>query len=175
MLLFIHNTSILGALQHMNTFQWTVKKKKTTKKKNHSFLSMSIDLISKLKWKIKQHAVVILLTAPSAKCSASKPHTLSLKRSSEDDLKEYFLFPIELLPMTSAGSLFSDSTVCTNAAFKAGAMNTHLSRSLMMVICPHYSVSVDKIAVKKLELLVMVFHFTEICLGKKCQKTILFI
>lgn len=55
--------------------------------------------------------------------------TPSLRRSSEDDLKEYFLFPIELLPMTSAGSLFSDSTACNNAGFKAGAMNTRLSLS----------------------------------------------
>lgn len=47
-----------------------------------------------------------------AKRSTTEAHAVS----SEDDLKEYFLFPIELLPMTSAGSLFSDSTVCTNAA-----------------------------------------------------------
>lgn len=56
-------------------------------------------------------------------------HTLSLRRSSEDDLKEYFLFPIELLPVTSAGLLFSDSIVYTTTGFKVGAMNTHLSLS----------------------------------------------
>lgn len=110
-------------------FKWIVKKKsEETVIKHHSFLSMPAAVISKLKWKIKQHAVIVLLTL-SAKRSTSEPHTLSLRRSSEDDLKEYFLFPIELLPMTSAGSLFSDSTVCTNAGFKARAMNTHLSLS----------------------------------------------
>lgn len=60
---------------------------------------------------------MVLLTQ-SAKRSTTEAHSIS----SEDGLKEYLLFPIELLPMTSAGS-----TVCTNAAFKARAMNTQLS------------------------------------------------
>lgn len=115
--------------------------------------------------KIKQYAVVILLTL-SAKGSTSEPHTLSLRRSSENDLKEYFLFPVELLPMTSACSLF---TVCTNSGFKAGAMNTHISLSNDNDLFSLFGVSGQNCCQTPK---VMVFHFPKICHGKRPQKTI---